>query len=234
MAAAAMRFWSRFKSSPPPLAFACPEPMKIKRETLGFLNRLPVVPDDTSIVYSIKISLDGIKPPIWRRVIVPGLTLEQLHQVIQIVMGWEDCHLHGFEVRRICVPTLEDRAEIDERSITIGQLYAAKVKKFRYTYDYGDDWRHTIHIESRLPATGERVTPHCVAGRGESPIEDLGGVDGWQKLIDAMRNPDQVLDEMTLDLLRRLGSEFELPKFDLGETNAHLRKRFDHRSRKSD
>lgn len=231
VAAASLRLWSRFKSCPAPLAFACPEPTKIKRESLGFLNKLPVVSHDSTVVYAIKISLEGIKPPIWRRVIVPEMTLEELHHVIQVVMGWEDCHLHGYEVRRISVPTLEDRAEVNERSITIGQLYAAKVRKFRYTYDFGDDWRHSIQIENCLPASEETLTPHCVAGRGESPIEDLGGVEGWQKLIDAMRKPDQVLDELTISLLRRLGSDFELPGFDLADTNARLRKQFSKRSR---
>ena len=49
--------------------------------------------------YQIKITLKGSKPPIWRRFLVPGnITLAKLHDVIQIVMGWYDSHLHAFEV----------------------------------------------------------------------------------------------------------------------------------------
>lgn len=214
------------------MAYEALKPTKISRNSLGFLGDLPVVAHDPSVMYAVKISLDSVRPTVWRRVVVPEMSLGELHRVVQIVMGWDDCHLHGFEVRRIAVPTPEDRSEIDENSITLGQLEAVKVKTFRYTYDFGDDWRHTIQIENRLSASDDNPPPHCVAGRGESPIEDLGGVAAWQKLIDAIQDPDQEPDAMTLDLLRRLGDEFELPKFDLAETNARLRKRFSGRGRK--
>lgn len=50
-----------------------------------------------SKIHQIRITLDGSKPPIWRRVAVRSdITLGQLHDVIQIVMGWEDEHLHQF------------------------------------------------------------------------------------------------------------------------------------------
>jgi hypothetical protein len=48
-------------------------------------------------IYQIKISLIGAKPPIWRTFLVPSdLRLGAFHDVIQIVMGWRDCHLHQF------------------------------------------------------------------------------------------------------------------------------------------
>lgn len=51
-------------------------------------------------VHELKITLRGSKPPIWRRVAVPSdIRLSDLHYVIQIVMGWENSHLHQFVVR---------------------------------------------------------------------------------------------------------------------------------------
>ena len=51
-------------------------------------------------IYQLKIMLKGSKPPIWRRVQVRAeMTLAQLHEVIQIVMGWTDSHLHGVVAR---------------------------------------------------------------------------------------------------------------------------------------
>src|SRR5438105_3823682 len=48
-------------------------------------------------VYQIKITLEGAKPPIWRRLLVPSsLTLGALHDILQISMGWTDSHLHQF------------------------------------------------------------------------------------------------------------------------------------------
>ncbi|MFW6156387.1 MAG: plasmid pRiA4b ORF-3 family protein, partial [Armatimonadota bacterium] len=50
--------------------------------------------------YQLKITLLGLDPPIWRRVQVTGdTTLGDMHQIIQAVMDWEDCHLHEFDVR---------------------------------------------------------------------------------------------------------------------------------------
>jgi len=50
------------------------------------------------MIYQLKITLKRSKPPIWRRIQVnPGITFQQLHQIIQISMGWLDCHLHEFE-----------------------------------------------------------------------------------------------------------------------------------------
>ncbi len=49
--------------------------------------------------YLLKIELLDIEPPIWRRFVVPGsITLDRLHDVIQIVMGWQDSHLHEFAI----------------------------------------------------------------------------------------------------------------------------------------
>ncbi len=50
--------------------------------------------------YQFKITLKGIKPPIWRRIQVPETyTFWDLHVAIQDAMGWEDYHLHKFEMR---------------------------------------------------------------------------------------------------------------------------------------
>jgi hypothetical protein len=43
------------------------------------------------------VSLDDIEPPIWRRFLVEEtITPGRLHEVLQIVMGWENAHLHQF------------------------------------------------------------------------------------------------------------------------------------------
>ncbi len=48
-------------------------------------------------IYQIKVTLKWSKPPIWRRLLIASDTrLDELHDIIQIAMGWEDCHLHQF------------------------------------------------------------------------------------------------------------------------------------------
>ncbi len=47
--------------------------------------------------YHLKVTLAGSKPPIWRRLMVPGdLRLHELHEVLQLVMPWTNSHLHQF------------------------------------------------------------------------------------------------------------------------------------------
>jgi hypothetical protein len=51
-------------------------------------------------IYTLRITLRDSKPPIWRRVAVPSdITLGELHEVIQIAMGWTNSHLHQFVLR---------------------------------------------------------------------------------------------------------------------------------------
>ena len=48
-------------------------------------------------IYQIKVTLRDTRPPIWRRLLVPaGLTLDALHDVLQVAMGWDDSHMHEF------------------------------------------------------------------------------------------------------------------------------------------
>ena len=50
-------------------------------------------------VVSLKVTLRGTRPPVWRRLLIPStMTLAELHQAIQAAMGWEDCHLHAFDI----------------------------------------------------------------------------------------------------------------------------------------
>ena len=51
------------------------------------------------VVYQLHIQLACIEPPNWRRIVVSGqITLLGLHQMLQVVMGWENSHLHQFIV----------------------------------------------------------------------------------------------------------------------------------------
>lgn len=103
-------------------------------------------------VISLKVTLRGIRPPIWRRLEVPTrLSLGGLHDAIQAAMGWGGHHLYVFDVagRSYGDPATVDDVADDER-LTVGGVLKAGVKRFTYTYDFGDDWEHEIVIEGRL------------------------------------------------------------------------------------
>jgi len=50
-------------------------------------------------IVRLKVTLRDIRPPVWRRLLVPGrMTLGDLHDAIQVAMGWDDAHLHAFDI----------------------------------------------------------------------------------------------------------------------------------------
>lgn len=55
-------------------------------------------------VYQLKVTLEEIEPPIWRRVLVPsGITFHKLHKIIQAAFGWQDHHLFDFDFGEVVV-----------------------------------------------------------------------------------------------------------------------------------
>jgi len=92
-----------------------------------FQGIAPTTPDGP--VYQLRIDLEGTRPPIWRRVLVPGhFTLAHLHGIIQAVMGWEGYHMHEFSVSDVAIGPILDsdgtwghRSLVDEFDVTIAE-----------------------------------------------------------------------------------------------------------------
>jgi hypothetical protein len=169
----------------------------------------------------LKIALKGAKPPIWRRVLFPSDgTLFDLHQTIQVAMGWSDCHLHVFTIgeRRYGRADDGDMADIDERTVTAGAVFA-NANKGEYWYDFGDDWRHTITVERRLP---DHIGPliSCIAGKRACPPEDCGGVWGYAGLLAALTEPPGSPNRE--ERLEWLGEDFDPEHFDREAVNRIL------------
>src|SRR5712691_11251750 len=118
------------------------------------------------------------------------MTLGDLHQAIQAAMGWDDCHLHAFDIDGRQYGdrhTVDDVA--DENRLSLNGLLKSGVANFAYTYDFGDDWEHTVAIEKTQPATDGEAYPLCVAGKRACPPEDCGGIWGYEEFLQAIRNP---------------------------------------------
>src|ERR1051325_11964417 len=90
-------------------------------------------------MYQMKITLKGIRPPIWRRVRVPGtIRLADLHHVIQTGFGWTDTHLHQFGIGGTSYgqPDDFDQVVADENAVTLAQVAGSRTKYFEYVYDF--------------------------------------------------------------------------------------------------
>ena len=143
----------------------------------------------------LHIRLDHIEPTIWRRVEVPITTsLKGLHDVIQAVMLFKDYHLFEFNAggKRYAVPDSEwdmGRETYAARNVRIGALVDRGITTFNYTYDFGDDWRHSITVEAVMDADPAVQYPRFVDGDRRAPPEDVGGLPGFEDFLNAMAKP---------------------------------------------
>lgn len=103
------------------------------------------------VIYQLKIVLLGISPMIWRRVLVSSnSTIEDLHYIIQLAMGWSNIHLHHFIIH-------SQQYGITQPGGTVFSTRACEVKlasfqfrekeKFLYEYDFSHSpvmgaWRY--------------------------------------------------------------------------------------------
>lgn len=182
----------------------------------------PKRPAPPHMVYQLKITLRGIRPPIWRRVLVGDtVTLHQLHRVIQAAMGWEDAHLHRFTINNELYgePSTEGFYRVkDERKSTLGETAPEAKTRFRYEYDLSDEWDHEVVVEEILAVAPEQILPLCVTGKRACPPEGVGGAWGYGALLEAMKNPRH--PERTR--FARLIETFKPDAFDLAATNRRL------------
>src|SRR2546425_8564180 len=171
--------------------------------------------------YQMKITLKGIRPPIWRRVQVPGsIRLAGFHAVIQTVFGWTDTRLHEFLINGESYgrPDDFDEVVVDEAKLTLAQVVGGS-KRFRYTYDFGDDWEHEILVEKIIAGDSGSERPLCLGGKRHRPPEDCGGPWGYREFLEAIRHPHHSEHDAMLDWV---GDGFDSEAFDVAEVNRAL------------
>jgi hypothetical protein len=178
-----------------------------------------------AVIYQIKVTLEGSKPPIWRRLLVSSDTgLASLHNFVQAVFGWWDYHLHEFIVGEVHYgepdPEFDGWLEmLDEDDYRLADIVPGEGFKFRYVYDFGDDWQHQVLVERILPLNHEQELPLCIKGRRACPPEDVGGIWGYCNFLEAIADPNHEEHE---EYLEWVGGEFDPEAFDLEEANEAL------------
>lgn len=171
---------------------------------------------NTHGIYQLKISLLDIKPLIWRRILFePKNTLNDLHEIIQLSMGWEDYHLYSFEYGG-------GRFEFDGNITPFEKLSSLEMQKrdeLLYVYDFGDSWEHTVVLEDLLPKNEKLFYPCCIDGKRACPPEDSGGVWGYREKLKILKNEKHPEYE---DLIEWMGKDFNPEYFDLKDVNVDI------------
>ena len=172
------------------------------------------------IVYQLKVTLAGIRPPIWRTIQVSGdMTLHDLHKTLVRVMGWHGGHLHEFRVFGDCFgdPSADLGPEVlNETKYTLERLISAEKEKFDYLYDFGDSWEHKIVVEKVLPLNPETKYPIVLKGKRACPPEDCGGPWGYHELLEALKDPSHPEHDEMVDWL---DEDFDPEAFDIALVN---------------
>ena len=181
--------------------------MDAKRDTLQF-----------------RIALVGIEPEIWRRIEVPAsYSFWDLHVAIQDAMGWLDYHLHAFSlpnletgrVDHIGIPD-EDAFEGDivflpGWEIPVRRHFGHPGDRGDYEYDFGDDWRHEIVLETVGRREAGTRYPRCLGGARACPPEDCGGIHGYAEVLATIADPHH---EEYASTMKWLGRRYDPEAFD--------------------
>lgn len=131
--------------------------------------------------YVLKITIEGTHPPVWRRIVVPEkITFEELHNIIQIIFGWENEHLHAFTIpsENVVIDDEEDSMDHFREDRTLLEQFIFDYKWIRYTYDFGDDWRHKIVCEKTDDDYDKRYAI-LLKYKGDNFLEDSRG--NWEE-----------------------------------------------------
>jgi hypothetical protein len=171
-------------------------------------------------LYRLKVTLRGLRPPIWRRFLVPSdITLRRLHDSLQAVMGWTDSHLHQFEARGVRYGTSDrefGETHASENKTALRQVLCRPKDRLIYEYDFGDSWIHDVVLEAVLPPGNSGRYPVIEAGKRACPPEDVGGSYGYMEFLEALSDPKHPEHEQIVEWI---GGSFDAEAFDVLQAN---------------
>ncbi|MDR0310401.1 MAG: plasmid pRiA4b ORF-3 family protein [Acidobacteriota bacterium] len=174
--------------------------------------------------YLLKVTLKYVPNAIWRRFVVPSdIMLDELHEVLQAVMGWHNCHLHAFTAGQKRYGSDRDVFFDDllpEEKYSLADIATKKGSKIHYEYDFGDGWDHEIVVENTKYSNPDWPYPvYCIEGACACPPEDCGGVPGYMNFCEAIADKKHQEHRM---LKEWYGGKYDPDHFDLARVNKML------------
>ena len=141
-----------------------------------------------------------------------------------------DYHLFGFDFENVSFSLPDENSFNEEQSRNAKKekidIYFGKGVEFGYTYDFGDNWQHHIIVEEVVESEPNQKYPVCLGGERHRPLEDVGGVSGYEDFLEIISDPNnEEYDEM-LEWAAEYtgGKKFDSEYFCLSEINKVLAK----------
>jgi len=150
-----------------------------------------------------------------------------LHHIIQVTMGWKNYHLYQFEVNQMLIADkrLWDEYEMepitDVKEVSVGEVFTKVGTTAVYEYDFGDGWMHHLALVDRSTHPAQEVLPLVISGENACPPEDCGGIHGYKKLLEVLKNPKH---PEYREYRVWVGSKFNPTKFSTDTCNKELMK----------
>ena len=115
---------------------------------------------EVSPVLQLRISLRGVSPPVWRRLLIPEQITIAHHRdgAFQFFDGPDTLNLAAFGLH--------------------------EHERFAYVYDFTSWWLHDVRVERRTCNQRSRPLPRCVAGSGRCPPDDAGGPERYMNALE--------------------------------------------------
>jgi hypothetical protein len=154
--------------------------------------------DNSGKIARLKVEIEEVEPAVVRRLEVPlDLRLDQLNVVLQVAIGWQNCHpfefRHGDTVYGL-VSSQNEANPLPADKSTLADL-AKLGRTFDYDYVFGDDWQHTLTIEAVTPAQPGVSYPRLLDAEGRCPPADIGGPSGYEVYLRALADPEHIHHE---------------------------------------
>lgn len=152
--------------------------------------------DSFTEIATLRIELKDTDPLIWRVVEVPtSITLKVLHDIVQAAMGWFDCHLWEMAIhgQTYGLPMDEDWGTAPRKVASrtrLRDVIAPGRPQIHYAYDFGDYWEHSLIISDVRAGDRSTAYPRFLAGEGNCPPEDCGGIPGFYEMLEARADPE--------------------------------------------
>ena len=144
------------------------------------------------LVYQLRVSLQGVSPMVWRRLLVRSdSTIADLHRILQIAFGWSDDYLHCFRIhgKEYGIPHVGGMGFDDDAStIRLARFRFRTRERFVYEYNFYAHWVHEIRIEQILSFDPSAIYPLCTGGARAAPPESCGGSWAYLQLLDHHTN----------------------------------------------
>jgi hypothetical protein len=145
----------------------------------------------------LRVEIDEVTPAVVRRVEVPlDMRLDDLHFVLQIAIGWQNGHPFEFRIegtdeekRWGLADRTDPNAPVAADTATLADLLAHGQSVFHYDYVFGEDWAHTVEVETVISASIDMRYPRLVSAQGRCPPADIGGAMGYETYLRAITDP---------------------------------------------